>query len=132
MRYETNRVDLLRKVDEATNAIAFEGARYAAGQMRRRARWDQQMKSAIRVKKSRFKNGGYTAGVFETGGGRWEDSLSARAIYQSYGHAKPYQGRGGGVKRNDIVKSVPGNNFIKLSLKATRTALQRMIKGALK
>ena len=132
MRYESNRKDFDRQLGKAINAVAYEGARHAASQMRRRASRDQAMKSAIRIKKSRFKNGGYIVGVFDTGGGKWPDSLAARAIYQSYGHAKPYQGRGGGVKRKNIVKHVPGNRFIPLSLAATRRALPRMIKGALK
>jgi hypothetical protein len=120
----------LEKVDRATNSVAYEGAKYAAGQMRRRASHDQRMKSAIKIKKSRFKNGGYVVGVFDQSG-RWEDSLAARAIYQSYGHAAPYGGRRH-VGRRAVVKTVIGNKFIQDSLKATRTAVRRMAKGALK
>ena len=128
VEFQTNR--FLEKVDKATNAVAYEGAVHASRQMRRRSTHDQQMKSAIKIKKSRFKRGGYVVGVFDTSG-RWEDSLAARAIYQSYGHAAPFKGRRY-VSRKSVVKTVRGNKFIKESLAATRRALPRMIKGALK
>lgn len=128
-RVEFHETAFLAKVDKALNSVTYEGAKHMAGQMKTRASRDSQMKSAIQVRKSRFKKGGHVAGVFDISG-RWEDSLAARAIYQSYGHAAPYKGRRFAGRKN-VVKTVKGNDFIRLSLESTRRAVNRMIDGAL-
>ena len=130
MRYESNRKEFDRQLDKAVVAVTYEGARHAASQMRRRSTRDQVMRSAIRIKRSRFRRGGFIVGVFDKSG-KWENSLAARAIYQSYGHAKPYQGRRH-VGRKNVIKHVKGNRFIRLALESTRRALPRMAKGALR
>jgi hypothetical protein len=52
---------------------------------------------ALKVKKSKFKNGGHIVGVFGSRSDKWENTIGGRAVFVEFGHAKPNDARGAKV-----------------------------------
>ena len=109
-----------------TDIALYKAAIYAAKVARQKVPVDEgDLKSAIDVKKSKFKNGGYLMGVFDDSGKSFEDSLGAIAVYVEYGHAAPGRGR----KGKKVAKEKP---FIRPAMKSLKRAQDRFFKDILK
>lgn len=94
---------------------------------------------AIKIKRSKFKDGGYIVGVFGKESGKWVDSLGGRAVFIEYGHAAPGKGRGGKVlgglltrKKSEVSKSVESKPFFRPAVDAGKKQFKRAVKQALK
>jgi len=98
-----------------------------------------KLRAAIQKRKSKFKDGGYIVGVFDdaAAGGRWQDTLGARAVFVEFGHAGPGRGKGTvdptGVKGKweSGAKVVPPKPFLRPALKKNRTRIRKLIQDGL-
>ncbi len=53
-----------------------------------------ELRDAIKIMPSKYSDDAYVVGVFDNSqGGRWEDTLGARAVFVEYGHAGPGKGK---------------------------------------
>lgn len=129
---EWNDKKLIAQVGTVTDRICQEGAEMIAQDMRRGVPVKTgELKDTIQVRKSKFKDGGYIAGVFSDDSAKWEETLGARAIFVEYGHASPSRGRSN-VKRNNITKTVPAKPFIRPALRKNRRKIAKRFEGALR
>ena len=111
---------LVARIKVACEEACREGAEAVAEDMRRKVpRKSGELASTIKTRKSKFKDGGWLAGIFHEDNAVWEETMGARAIFVEYGHAAPYQGRKYAGKKN-VVKYVPAKKFIRPALRANR------------
>ena len=111
---------VIRGVNAATEAAEKESAEAVAKAAKSFVHVDTgEIKEAITVFKSQYKNGGYIIGVFDDQAKNFNESLGLAAISLEYGHALPKQGRST-RKKKDIVKSVAPRPFLRPALNASK------------
>jgi len=122
------RRQLADAADEVLEDAAKKGVEYAKSKCPVKT---GDMKNAIGHEKSKYPGGGYIFGVFSSGsGGRWEDSLGARAVFVEYGHAAPGGGRGS-VRRRDVQKHVAAKPFLRPAIDRIGRELDGMLREAI-
>ena len=93
------------------------------------------MAEALKTVKSKFKDGGYIVGVFDSAPpANWADSVGARAVFYEYGHAAPYTraANKGHKKRTAAELVTTPKPFLSAALKANRRKIKAMLDEALK
>ena len=115
-------------IHTALKSAANYGASFAKRKVRVRT---GELRDSIKVKPSNYRNGGYVIGVFDANKVDFEKSKGAKAVYVEYGHAAPNQGRGSGVKRRDITKSVKPSPFLRPAMRAIKRNTNRFFEDVL-
>jgi len=132
MEIRWNKSRVIAKVNDVCEKSCERGARIIAGKMRQKVpRRSGKLARTIKVKKSKYRNGGYIVGVFHQDSGVWEETLGARAIFVEYGHAAPYKGRKY-VGRKNVVKAVARHSFMRPALKGSKQKIKRLFVNKLK
>lgn len=92
-----------------------------------------RLKRSLGKRKSKFRDGGWIVGVFDsTPGGRWRDTMGARAVFVEYGHAGPGMGKGrrGSSGLGRIWKAgskvAEGKPFLKPALKRNKARINQI------
>lgn len=121
---------VVKASEEASKEIAEAIVKDAKNNLNRHIRRTKKSKSRgtlgahIQTRKSKFKDGGYLAGVFAKDFRPWEDTLGARAVFVEFGHAAPYKGRKY-VTRKNIVKHIPPRPFLRPAIRKHKRKVKR-------
>lgn len=117
---------VLREVGASVDFATEDGADLVLATARMLSPDDTgEMGIALDKKKSKFEDGGWIVGVFDSSiDGKWEDSLGARAVFYEYGHAGPGDARG--------PKVTEPKPFLKRSLHINKSRIRRLYLDSLK
>lgn len=127
--------EFLATVDAAVEVASREGAELVEKDMKRLVPVDTgELRNAIKIKKSKFRDGGYIVGVFENNPpADFGKSLGAKALSVEYGHAGPGAATSATGKRiKGAAKVARPRPFIKPALHKNKRRIQKIFQDNLK
>ena len=128
-----NEKEVLSKISKATQAASKEVANNFVADLKRnlsKVGGGGSIGGRIQKRKSKFKDGGYIAGVFcddagKFGKGNWENSDEGKLHFFEYGRSAPGKGRKHGGPQSVNERAQPPRSFIRPAKKKN----QRKAKG---
>ena len=87
-------------------------------------RGESGLLGTVKVMKSKYRDEMHMVGVFDDGGGEWEKTMGAQAVFVEFGHAKP--GDKGGPKH------VPAKPFFRPAIKSAKRKIYNKFKDGVK